>query len=96
MNTALKGTHLFSDATDIDSVSEKISASPLKPSRLWLALYLPRFPLEVLGAQRTAVLPVAVIAGIGADTVVVAVDTDAARAGVHAGKIYLVFRSTPK
>jgi protein ImuB len=48
---------------------------------LWLALYLPRFPLEVLGAPRAAALPVAVISG----TVVVAIDADAACAGVHAG-----------
>jgi len=40
--------------------------------RLWLALYLPRFPLEVLGAERAAILPVVVISGSGAGSVVIA------------------------
>jgi protein ImuB len=39
--------------------------------------------LEVLGAERASVLPVAVIAGSGARTIVVAADARAARAGVH-------------
>ena len=54
--------------------------------RLWLALYLPRFPLEILGAQRTAAIaPLAVTDGPGAAGVVVAADADAVAAGVHAG-----------
>ena len=53
--------------------------------RLWLALYLPRFPLEVLGAERAAVRPVAVISATGAGSVVVAVATNAESAGVHVG-----------
>lgn len=86
MNTK-KRTQLFSDAAHIRSVPEKTNASPLSSSskRLWLALYLPRFPLEVLGAQRAAVLPVAVTAGTGSGSVVVAADTHAVRAGVRAG-----------
>ncbi len=54
-------------------------------SRLWLALYLPCFALEVLGTQDAAALPLVVIAGTGADSVVVAADAAAASAGVHAG-----------
>ena len=54
-------------------------------SRLWLALYLWRFPLEVLGAERAAVRPLAVISGTGAGSVVVAVGTNAESAGVHIG-----------
>ena len=54
-------------------------------SRLWLALYLPRFPLEVLGESRAAAPPVAVISGTGVGVHVVASDADAACAGVHAG-----------
>jgi protein ImuB len=65
------------------SGSDPLEKSAVTP-RLWLALYLPRFSLEVLGAQRVAALPVAVIAGTGAGTVV-ASDADAACAGVHAG-----------
>ncbi len=78
---ALKGGRLFSDATDIESVPGKTSASPARPSHLWLALYLPRFALEVLGGPRAAAPPVAVISG----AVVAAADANAARAGVHAG-----------
>ena len=59
---------------------EKCAVSP----RLWLALYLPRFPLEVSGVERAAGLPVAVITGTGAGTIVVTADARAEDAGVRA------------
>jgi len=51
--------------------------------RLWLAIYLPRFALEALGTQHTASLPMAVIAGSGAGSVVVAAGACAEAAGVR-------------
>ena len=54
--------------------------------RLWLALHLPRFPLETLGRQRSVdAALLAVTDGTGAASVVVAAGVDAATAGVHAG-----------
>jgi protein ImuB len=82
----LKGTDLFSAPT------QKIDLSPLNlqagnqraiTARLWLAIYLPRFPLEALGTQHTASLPMAVIAGSGAGSVVVAAGARAEAAGVR-------------
>lgn len=61
--------------------------SPLKrpvTARLWLAIYLPRFPLEALGTERAAALAMAVISGSGAGTAVVTANAHAESAGVHA------------
>ena len=73
----LKGTDLFSGVTGTDvpvtPENRSVPFNLLQASdhravtpRLWLALYLPRFPLEVLGAERAAILPVVVISGSGA------------------------------
>jgi protein ImuB len=51
--------------------------------RLWLAIYLPCFPLEALGAGRAGALPVAVIAGTGAGSVVITAGACAESAGVR-------------
>jgi protein ImuB len=51
--------------------------------RLWLALYLSHFPLQVLGTERAASVALAVISGSGVDTVVVAAGASAESAGVQ-------------
>lgn len=74
------------DSTPFHSCKSSGSDPLEKPAvtpRLWLALYLPHFPLEVLGAERASLLPVAVITGGGARTTVVAADARAARTGVR-------------
>ena len=55
---------------------------PVVATRLWLALHLPRFPLEALGGERGLDRPVAVITGTGAATRVVAASASAAAGGV--------------
>ena len=86
MHTVLKGTDLFSGVkgTPVPFTPENRSV-PFKTvtPRLWLVLYLPRFPLEVLGAEGAAALPMAVISGTGAGSVVVAAGARAESAGVH-------------
>ncbi len=77
MSTALKGTDLFFPGTD--SAPGKNKSVPFKAARLWLAFYLPRFPLETLGAERAATVPLAVIS----DTVIVAAGARAESAGVQ-------------
>lgn len=81
VSTALKGTDLFSKGSDL--LENKSVPFKTATPRLWLAVYLPRFPLEVLGTERAATLPVAVISGTGAGTVVVACGARAESAGVH-------------
>ena len=53
--------------------------------RLWLALYLPRFPLEVLAPEHDDVLCVAVISAEGTRAVIVAAGTRVEAAGVFPG-----------
>lgn len=93
--SVLKGTDLFSVFSASTRKTRKIDPSPLKQAssrlqtnhqravtaRLWLAIYLPHFPLEALGAARAARLPMAVISTDGAR--VVTADARAASAGVY-------------
>jgi protein ImuB len=89
MNKTKKGTHLFSPGAESAPGENKcvpfLAENKCVPflARLWLALYLPRFPLEVLGAERAATRPLAVISGSGAGTVIVAAGASAESAGVR-------------
>jgi len=75
-----KGRDLLSP--EVESAPGDNKSVPFK-ARLWLALYLPRFPLEVLGAARAVARPLAVTSGSGAGTVIVAVGAGAESAGVQ-------------
>ena len=91
-----KGTHLFSPGAVSAPGENKCVPFLLFLGRLWLALYLPRFPLEVLGAERVATRPLAVISGSGAGTVIVAAGAGAESArcaSVHVGERCLRFGS---